>query len=494
MVAQSTLLLPSTRKLEVRDKRILTGQFRQPNGCWMVKELNLTDVLDVQQEGRFEWHPCPDPAKWDDLVEGATVYQSTLVVTVKGSDGTKKIVALDLGEYIFNVSGEPKYVPEPIIIPSDFGLVDGNINASAFAVASDPTRDRCRIAYRTHIEDKVSLAEVTFKNGRWHAATEIEVYPGLVPRQNFALAYHPVDPKKRSLFFSPENGDGYIYQQEFNDGWQEPHLLRGHDNRKREVGSAVGSVQYCSHQKEQRRLEGPKAHRFSKFATTHVADPFDPERSNLILLYYVDESNGLQEIVGKQKTTGEYEWTRTTLMEEEVLPNGFIAVAQKDRTTYVVFRNVERALCLAVGTRKNSGKADWQDTIVIRESYQISKNSPLAIVPRRTEDGEQKVTVFYLQRQGSAKYIWALDYKPNDEYVIKSTTLEPRRVGKIEPDSILGAASFQNDKREARLFSVSCLDGDNILLERVPRRPEHGIGSDQWALACGIVDTDVDHL
>ena len=84
----------------------------------------------------------------------------------------------------------------------------------------------------------------------------------------------------------------------------------------------------------------------------------------MILLYYVDESNGLQEIVGVKNCNGCYTWTRTSLLEQEVLPNGFLAVAQDGKTTYVLFRNAERALCMLVGTRsEKSVKAEWQNTI-----------------------------------------------------------------------------------------------------------------------------------
>ena len=95
-------------------------------------------------------------------------------------------------------------VPEPIIIHNpDYGLVDANINASAWAVASDRATDRCRIAYRTYIEDKVSLAEVNYEGGIWSDSTEIDIYPGLVPKQNFAFAFDPTAPDHVCFSRSP---------------------------------------------------------------------------------------------------------------------------------------------------------------------------------------------------------------------------------------------------------------------------------------------------
>ncbi|KAF8460746.1 hypothetical protein BDZ91DRAFT_766088 [Kalaharituber pfeilii] len=488
MAVQSALLGPTTRRLKIlEDNYTLVGEFRQDDGEWVSKEIKLTSVMDIHEDD-FKWSPCSDVTKWETSVAAASIHNTTLIATLATS---RRIIYVDLGLYIFNVCGEPRYIPDPVVIPNpDFGFIDGNINASAWAVASDSAMDRCRIAYRTYIEDKVSLAEVKFEKGHWSISSEIELYAGKVPKQNFAFAYDPNDSKKRSLFFSPENGDGYIYQQEYDPVcrvWQEPHFLRGHDIRGR------GNT------------EGPKAHRFSKFAATHynpkisACDPSSEEHlTGMILLYYVDESNGLQEIVGTRKSTGEYGWTRTTLLEQEVLPNGFMAVAQKGNTTYVLFRNAERALCLAIGKRKESAlKADWQNTVVLRDPHQIGKNSPVAMATRQTEKGDEMITVFYLLRQGTYKFIFALDYKPDEDHSCRCSAKRPRRVGKLEPGSILGAASFQNNKDDARLFSVSNLDGDTVLLERVPRKAATCAGGpvfEYWEMPSGIVDTDVDHL
>ena len=237
----------------------------------------------------------------------------------------------------------------------------------------------------------------------------------------------------------------------------------------------------------------------------------------MILLYYVDESNGLQEIVGVKNCNGCYTWTRTSLLEQEVLPNGFLAVAQDGKTTYVLFRNAERALCMLVGTRsEKSVKAEWQNTIgkhtvssllpiplliyktVLRNPSEIGKNSPLAIAVRRSGPCAcPRITVFYLKRQGINKYIFSLDINPHEiDAICFCRHLKPRRLGKLEPSSIMGAASFLNDKlADARFFSVSNLDGDNVLLERVPRRTITPFGGvEHWEIPSGVIDTDVDHL
>ena len=172
---------------------------------------------------------------------------------------------------------------------------------------------------------------------------------------------------------------------------------------------------------------------------------------------------------------------------------------------------------MLVGTRsERSVKAEWQDTIgkhmgiksppdtsanrqtVLRNPSEIGKNSPVAIAIRRSGPCEcPRITVFYLQRQGINKYIFSLDINPHEiDAICFCRHLKPRRLGKLEPSSIMGAASFLHDKlADARFFSVSNLDGDNVLLERVPRRTITPFGGvEHWEIPSGVIDTDVDHL
>jgi len=74
-------------------------------------------------------------------------------------------------------------------------LADGNIDAATFAVASDGPGNRCRIAYKTSFDDKISLAEVAFNGKYWSLPTQIDVYPKTAPGQNLAFTYHPHDEK-----------------------------------------------------------------------------------------------------------------------------------------------------------------------------------------------------------------------------------------------------------------------------------------------------------
>lgn len=56
--------------------------------------------------------------------------------------------------------------------------------------------DRCRIAYKTYIDDKISLAEVEFVNGDWKMATDIEVFQRAMVGSNFALTYDALSDDK----------------------------------------------------------------------------------------------------------------------------------------------------------------------------------------------------------------------------------------------------------------------------------------------------------
>jgi len=362
---------------------------------------------------------------------------------------------------------------------------DGNIDAESFAVATDIAKNRCCIAYKTQVDDEISFAEIEFINGSWGLPTKIDVYPETMPGENFALTYDPNDPKKRALFFTEEDGDGYIRMQHSehqNDPdqhkpiWSKPRKLKGIRGRD----------------------DGPKAHRFSKFAATHYIDI--EAHKKIILVYYVDESNGLQEIVGELHSDGNYRWTRTSLLEQDVVSNGHLAVTQKGNKTYVLFRNSDRELCLASGTRKDSVgkeglKASWKIT-TIREKHMISKNSPLAIASHAND--QKRLTAFYLQRQGKAQTIYALDLHGSD--ISHAITFKAQRVGKLEPSSNLGAASLSKYdeasgffKYDARLFSVSKLDGDNVLLERIRNEGDSAFYG-EWVISGGVVTTDVDHL
>jgi hypothetical protein len=73
---------------------------------------------------------------------------------------------------------------------------DGNIKAESFVVATDFAHNRCRIAYKTQVDDEISFAEIEFVNGSWGLPSKIDVYPGIMPGENFALTYDPNDPKK----------------------------------------------------------------------------------------------------------------------------------------------------------------------------------------------------------------------------------------------------------------------------------------------------------
>lgn len=129
---------------------------------------------------------------------------------------------------------------------------------------------------------------------------------------------------------------------------------------------------------------------------------------------------------------------------------------------------------------------------MLRGNKQLSKNSPLALA---TSNGKT-MAIFYLQSEGRSKTIYSLNYMPGTEI----SKLSPIRIGKLEPDSVLGAASFKSGRFDSRLFSVSNLDGDNILLERVPKEVVLPAGSIQrkeklaWVISGGVVETDVDHL
>ena len=89
----------------------------------------------------------------------------------------------------------PHNKPGCVINNIPIQLADGNIDAATFAVASDGPGNRCRIAYKTSFDDKISLAEVAFNGKYWSLPTQIDVYPKTAPGQNLAFTYHPHDEK-----------------------------------------------------------------------------------------------------------------------------------------------------------------------------------------------------------------------------------------------------------------------------------------------------------
>ena len=94
-----------------------------------------------------------------------------------------------------NDVGFPGYEIDP--------LKDGNIQAGAFTVASDVTKNHCRVAYKTQIDDKVALAEIRYEDGQWHDPTEIETWASKMPGANFALVLDPKagDPDRVSSIY-----------------------------------------------------------------------------------------------------------------------------------------------------------------------------------------------------------------------------------------------------------------------------------------------------
>lgn len=129
---------------------------------------------------------------------------------------------------------------------------------------------------------------------------------------------------------------------------------------------------------------------------------------------------------------------------------------------------------------------------VILPAKELLKDSPLAIATRRNGN---MVTIFFVKRDGQQKCIYSIDHNPDT----KNTEIQfkPKRVGKLEPDSLVGAASFSKSQLpDIRQFSVSNLDGDDILVERIPQYyKQKGVGQQsQWVFSGGVIDTDVDYL
>jgi len=385
-------------------------------------------------------------------------------------------------------------------------LRDGNIDARSFAVASDLKRNRCRIAYKTQVDDKISLAESLWdEECGWQEPTEIDVYPDVVPGSRFAFAFDPNVSTRRFLFFAEEDGDGYVMMQSYEPShevngvhcpgiWMKPQKLR--DTMGREMGV--------------------KAHRFSGFAVTSTLEQ-DGTNNAILLLYFVDESNALLEYVGRYHAPGCYLWHRTMDIEESITLKGHLAAMydkEKDKT-YVLYRNSSRELCMAVGfdrrkclaikeyknTRRRienrEGEAQWSYE-VIRNPDQISKNSPLAIAIQSNSDP----VAFYIKRDISLnETIYCTSIPSNVEDIVPEK-LETCRIGRLEPSSNLGAATMANRDKypPIRLFSVSKLDGDNVLLERVQRfSHRHSVttatkSTTSWVISGGVVDTDVECL
>lgn len=99
----------------------------------------------------------------------------------------------------------------------------------------------------------------------------------------------------------------------------------------------------------------------------------------------------------------------------------------------------------------------------IKEPSEIIQLSPLAIAARVAGG----VTAFYLQQEGSVPVLYS-------QYVPSAQGSRPsaQRVGTLEPSSVIGALSFRESGAiDARLLTVSMLDTDRVLLERVQKRP-----------------------
>jgi len=365
----------------------------------------------------------------------------------------------------------PGFVTDP--------LKDGNIEPRAFTVASDVTRDRCRVAYKTQVDDQISMAEALFQDGVWHEAGEIETWASKMPGDQFALVFDPVKVNQRHLIFSEPDGDGYIYFQTFRNGrWGKPRKPRDLAGKEMAI----------------------KAHRFSGFAAT-----FDHE-AQLILFYFVDESNALLEYAGKYYEEDDldgipagYRWTRTqAVLCQNMTLREHISAINKGGVTYVIHRSRNHDLMMQIGTGRqnwvaegssrsrrndNRGNAAYWNDYVIRNKDQLAKDSPLSVAV-----GKHRPKVFYLHKERKTETIMALDIRL--EYG-DQTIFQGVPVGKLEPGSDIASASFHNpthSKHDTRVYSVSKLDGDNILLERVQRSEK------QWAISGGVVDTDVDQL
>lgn len=125
--------------------------------------------------------------------------------------------------------------------------------------------------------------------------------------------------------------------------------------------------------------------------------------------------------------------------------------------------------------------------IVLVKNTDVVRNSPLAVVHRYLG---QYLTLFYCKRDGRDKTIYAQDFLLTKESTYHP--FDPKFVGKLQSESILGTASFQKDSvYDARLFSVSSLDGDDILIERIPK---FYYKERVWVISGGVVDTDADSL
>ena len=102
--------------------------------------------------------------------------------------------------------------------------------------------------------------------------------------------------------------------------------------------------------------------------------------------------------------------------------------------------------------------------------------------------------MFYLHKDRKTETIMALDILKG---VASYEFLNAVPVGKLEPGSDIAAASLPMTKYgyNIRVYSVSKMDGDNILVERIQRPVRGTEGAQQvWCLSGGVVDTDVDHI
>lgn len=103
-----------------------------------------------------------------------------------------------------------------------------------------------------------------------------------------------------------------------------------------------------------------------------------------------------------------------------------------------------------------------RETTGIKEESEIIKLSPLAIAARVAGG----VTAFYLQQEGSVPALYG-QYIPT-----QGSRPRAQRVGTLEPSSVIAATSFRESGAiDTRVFTVSTLDTDRVLLERVQKRP-----------------------
>ncbi|KAF8466313.1 hypothetical protein BDZ91DRAFT_725052 [Kalaharituber pfeilii] len=366
--------------------------------------------------------------------------------------------------------GEDKPVP----------IKDPNIDSSGFTVASDVYSERCIIAYRTQTEDKICFAEVALKNNQWGNPTELNIDPSTTPGTKFALVYDVLDTDQRHFIFSHPDGTGILQIQTYKGfKWGLPGPLR-------KPGSSPTDK------------DGLRAHRFTAFAATFS------KQDELLLIYCVDENGQLVEFAGKWYTkeninsgdTPGYRWRQTKVIAERVQLIDFLSAVDKDGISYVLYRDSDQNLVMAVGKNRqkwdqedltaDSGVATWK-MVNIRNKSGLLKKSALAIAIKK----EYKNPVaFFVSKKDNVETIMSIE-APLKLPDVTSYPAQP--VGRLEPDSNIAAASlpaaFCANRPPIRLFSVSKLDGEDVLMERIQKRSDQ-----QWVISGGIVNTDTSGL